>query len=362
MKRIFAFPFLFLPVLAMAQETAAAAPPQDSGDGLMYLLVGAASVLLLAILVLGNVLIKLTELVIKKNAKAMLVLPMLLMSAWAMAEGTPAVPVAASAPTNWNYVVAGVVIGIELLVILLYSIQIRSRLRDLSDKPVATEAPVAELPRFLDNFNASVAIDKEHDILLDHNYDGIRELDNDLPPWWKYSFYISIVWAFCYIVYYFFGGPGQIDEYNKAVADAKVQMEEYARKNKDRVDENNVKLADAAGISEGADIFKANCVACHGSKGEGGVGPNLTDVYWLHGGSINEIFKSIKYGWTAKGMKAWETDLSAGQIRNVASFIHSLQGSNPPNGKAPQGEMMAAAGEAKGADSSVVAVADTTKK
>ncbi|RYZ29080.1 MAG: cytochrome C oxidase subunit III, partial [Chitinophagaceae bacterium] len=77
---------------------------------------------------------------------------------------------------------------------------------------------------------------------------------------------------------------------------------------------------------------------CHGGKGEGGVGPNLTDKFWLHGGTINDVFKTIKYGVPEKGMQAWEKTYSPSQIKNIASYIKSIAGSNPPNGKSPQGD------------------------
>jgi cytochrome c oxidase cbb3-type subunit 3 len=105
------------------------------------------------------------------------------------------------------------------------------------------------------------------------------------------------------------------------------------------VDEKTVTLADATGIAEGDKLFHSNCYACHGAKGEGGVGPNLTDNYWLHGGTINDVFKTIKYGWPDKGMQAWEKMYSPIQIKNLASYIKTLAGTNPPNPKAPQGDL-----------------------
>ena len=101
-----------------------------------------------------------------------------------------------------------------------------------------------------------------------------------------------------------------------------------------------------------------NCAACHGSAGEGGVGPNLIDDYWVHSGGIKEIFKTIKYGWPEKGMKSWQQDLGAKQIHEVACFIKSLHGSNPPNQKDKQGEFYK---EKTVNDSTKVMVKDSTQ-
>ena len=117
-------------------------------------------------------------------------------------------------------------------------------------------------------------------------------------------------------------------------------MEEYKKKSANLVDENNATvLKDEASLTSGKSVFMDNCAACHGRSGEGGVGPNLTDDYWLHEGGINAIFKSIKYGWPEKGMKSWQQDLGAKQIHEIASFIMSLHGTNPANAKEKQGEL-----------------------
>lgn len=189
-------------------------------------------------------------------------------------------------------------------------------------------------------FTKAIPIEKEADHLLDHDYDGIKELDNSLPPWWKYGFYFTIIAAVFYILRYhvWMTGPNPEQEYQTEMANAARQLEEYRKKAGDMVDEKTVTLADANGIAEGAKIYQTACVACHGAKGEGGVGPNLTDKYWLHGGSINDVFKTIKIGIPEKGMQAWEKSFSPGQIKNIASYIKSIVGTNPPNGKAAQGE------------------------
>lgn len=235
------------------------------------------------------------------------------------------------------------IIAFELFIAwMLYSIFMR--LLGTAEYAEADANKKAEVkqPSLMEKINASVAIEKEADILLDHNYDGIQELDNNLPPWWKYGFYLTIVFAFVYIVHYHFSNTGklQLAEYEEEVAQGKAAVEEYRKKAANLVDENNVTvLTDAASLDAGKTIYLDNCAACHGRAGEGGVGPNLTDAYWVHSGGIKDIFKSIKYGWPEKGMKSWQQDLGAIQIHEVSSYIKSLVGTNPPNAKAQQGEL-----------------------
>ena len=211
---------------------------------------------------------------------------------------------------------------------------------------IAAQAVIVKEKNILDKFNASVEIEKEAEIMLDHNYDGIEELDNDLPPWWKYGFYLTILVGVIYLFNFHVLHTGDLQgaEYDKEVAKAKLEVAEYMKTAANNVDETNVKiLTELADIEAGKNVFTANCAACHGKIGEGGVGPNMTDNYWIHGGDIVSVFKSVKYGWPDKGMKSWKEDLSPMQMAQVSSYIHSLIGTNPPNGKAPQGELMQAA-------------------
>lgn len=194
-----------------------------------------------------------------------------------------------------------------------------------------------------DKLSGLKPLENEKDVELHHEYDGIRELDNSLPPWWLYLFYITIIWAFGYLIYYHVGGWGhdQAKEYVVAMEEAEVQKAEFLALQGEKVDENSVTLLTSeADLAEGKEIFLANCIACHGSLGEGNaVGPNLTDKYWIHGGSIKQVFSTIKYGVQEKGMQSWQTQLRPIVIQKVASYIMSLQDSNPPNAKAPQGDL-----------------------
>lgn len=360
---------LFVSAVVIAQDTAPApvsAAPVAPDNIILYLLIAACAVLLFAVFLLGNVMISLTKIALdKRAAKAASVILLLLFANFGFAQGgtSPTGDKVFQLPVNYDVYVGASVLFIELMAVIWMLFTIRSLINEIADEKTVAKPISFHLPRIFDNINASVAIEKEHDILLDHNYDGIRELDNSLPPWWKYSFYLSIVWAIGYLFYFYIGGgPSSIDEYTAEVQQAKIDVDAYNKKNALNVDESNVQYADAAGITEGQDIFKTNCIACHGNVGEGNqVGPNLTDDYWIHGGTANELFKTVKYGWPAKGMKSWETDLSAVQIKNVISYIHSLHGTNPPNAKAPQGDLFSEAGVVK-SDSTIVAAVDSTQK
>ncbi|MBK7408470.1 MAG: c-type cytochrome [Saprospirales bacterium] len=187
-----------------------------------------------------------------------------------------------------------------------------------------------------------VPIEKEQDVLFDHEYDGIRELDNSLPPWWVAMFYITIAFAAVYMSYYhFFGmGAGSKEQYEQEMDQAEKAVAEFRSLQADQINEDNVTaLTDEADLSVGQAIFQVNCVACHGANGEGGVGPNMTDQYWINGGGIKNVFKTITYGVPEKGMISWKTQLRSSEIQKVASYILTLQGTNPPNPKEPQGEL-----------------------
>ncbi len=183
-------------------------------------------------------------------------------------------------------------------------------------------------------------LSEEKELLIAHDYDGIQELDNPIPAWFMWLFYGTIIFAVGYLLNYhvFHTGQLQYDEYKTEMAQADIAKKIYLSKAANQVDENTVKLVhDPAVIAAGQAIFKQNCVACHGPNAQGNVGPNLTDDYWLHGGKINDLFKTVKYGVLTKGMPTWEKVLSPKQISDVVNFVKSLNGSNPPNPKAPQG-------------------------
>ncbi len=233
------------------------------------------------------------------------------------------------------------VIVVELLVILYLLIHVRIFL----SKNFGQELPVKQVnwAKLWNKLNKFKSKEEEAGIDMGHEYDGIRELDNRLPPWWLYLFYGSIVFSVVYLWRYHVAesAPLSAQEYEISVAVAKARQEAYLKNAANNVDENTVVLlTDAGDLAAGNKIFIDNCSACHGQKGEGNaIGPNLVDDYWLHGGSLPDIFKSIKYGWPDKGMRSWEEDLSPVQIAQLTSFIRSIKGTNPPNAKEPQGTL-----------------------
>ncbi|MFT4031003.1 MAG: cbb3-type cytochrome c oxidase N-terminal domain-containing protein [Siphonobacter sp.] len=178
-------------------------------------------------------------------------------------------------------------------------------------------------------------------LVMEHTPDGILELDNPTPPWFMGLFYGTVAIAICYMVYYHVIGDGEVmtTEYTAEMAAADKAHEAYMKKFANSVNEKNVTvLKDAKAISEGKKLFDQYCVACHGSAAEGKVGPNLTDEYWLHGGTIHNVFRTIAEGVPDKGMLSWKKQLNPIQIQQVSSYIFSLQGTKPAGAKEPQGE------------------------
>jgi cytochrome c oxidase cbb3-type subunit 3 len=252
-----------------------------------------------------------------------------------------------SATTFWTL---SSVLALELLVIFLMVLFINNLWKVVSPAAIVvkemdkvTSSWIVRTWNTLDKkfFTKAAPLEKEADILLDHDYDGIKELDNALPPWWKYGFYITIFIAVLYLLKYeiWHNGPNPTEEYNSEMISAKEQVDAYLASMKNNVDEKSVTMSDAAGIAAGQISYTKTCMACHGAKGEGGVGPNLTDNYWLHGGAVTDVFKTIKYGYPDKGMQSWQSTFSPVQMQELASYVKSLKGTNPPNAKAPQGDL-----------------------
>ena len=183
---------------------------------------------------------------------------------------------------------------------------------------------------------------KAKDVLMDHEYDGIKEYDNPLPPWWLYMFYITIVIGVVYLVYYHVLGMGNlpIAEYNKEMASAKKAVAASSSGTGASSMGGEIKaLTDEGSLKAGKEIYTKNCVPCHGESGEGKIGPNFSDNYWIHGdGKIAGVVKIISEGVPAKGMLTWSTMLSPQQILQVGSYVLTFQGTTPPNPKAPEGK------------------------
>ena len=184
--------------------------------------------------------------------------------------------------------------------------------------------------------------DLYQEIILDHNYDGIKELDNRLPPWWIYLFYITIIFGVVYLVrFHIFNDYDQELEFEQEMGEARLAIEEYKKTAKDLVDVNTVELlTEASDLKAGEAIFNTNCAVCHMNDGGGGIGPNLTDEYWILGGGIKNVFQTISEGGRAgKGMVAWKSNLKPSEIAQVASYLLGMQGTTPANPKAPEGDI-----------------------
>ena len=191
-------------------------------------------------------------------------------------------------------------------------------------------------------FTSTVPIEREGELLLEHDYDGIKELDNNLPPWWVYLFYGCIIFAVVYLVRFeIMGADDQETEFKKEMAQAQIDIAEYKKTAPDLMDENTVTLLTAAGdLAAGKAIFTANCVACHRADGGGQIGPNLTDDQWILGGGIKNVFHTlVNGGRDGKGMISWKGTLKPKQMQEVASYVLSLKGTNPKDPKAPEGEI-----------------------
>lgn len=185
-------------------------------------------------------------------------------------------------------------------------------------------------------------ISEEGELELDHNYDGIKELDNKLPPWWLYSFYASIIFGVGYMAYYhMLGGTSQDAEFEQEMLAAEIAVEEYKKTAPDLFDAENVGLlTEASELEKGATLYQANCMACHAGDGGGGIGPNLVDEHWILGGGIKNVFHTISEGGRAgKGMVAWKSIMSPTEIQQVASYILDLQGTTPANPKEAEGDL-----------------------
>lgn len=239
-----------------------------------------------------------------------------------------------------------VLIAIEGIVSSMDNILYQSLDEEGKKRYLASKSKVPEFKKVKALYSKLVgkqkAIEEEGEIILDHNYDGIKELDNNLPPWWVYSFYISIVFAVIYgIRYHVLSGNDQFEEYEIEYAEANAAIEEYKKTAKGLVDFNTVELlTEASDINSGKKIFEANCVACHKADGGGGIGPNLTDQHWILGGGIKNVFKTISEGGRdGKGMVSWKSELKPLEMAQVASYVLNFQGTTPAEPKAAEGDI-----------------------
>jgi len=179
----------------------------------------------------------------------------------------------------------------------------------------------------------------ERDRLLGHEYDGIEEYDNPLPGWWVWIFWATIVFSGIYVAVYHIGpGPSVIAQYDEDVRlAAALTAKQAGAAGEVSEDMLAVLQTNPAAMAQAKQIFATRCAACHGDRGQGIIGPNLTDEYWLHGGRLTEIHRTIREGVPEKGMVPWKEQLQPAELSAVAAFVGTLRGSNPPNPKPPQG-------------------------
>jgi len=230
---------------------------------------------------------------------------------------------------------------VALLLLLIIVISLLSIIYYEGKPKVVKEKKASVLSKLSQLLTKSTPIEREKDIMFDHDFDGIKELDSKIPPWFSWLFIITIIFAAYYMIDYHIIGSGQVqyEEYSQEVQIASLEREALIKSGAFVNEETVTLLTDASGLSSGKAIFEANCIACHAADGGGIVGPNLTDDYWIHGGGIKNVFKVIKYGVVEKGMIAWQTQLNPNQMQEVSSYVLSLHGTTPAAPKAPEGEI-----------------------
>lgn len=331
-------------IILLSSHTASSQNAAGRGYGelshpVSLLLLAVAAGLLLAIIILGYTVLAATDIFRERMKKLPLILLLLAATQTASAQSAGIV----SGLSNEVFYMLLSVIALELLV-LLFLLQALRVLTGISGKRKLGKVKASK-PRisWMEKLNRTRSVDAaaEAEADMGHDYDGIRELNNPTPPWWRWGFYFSMVFAVVYLWRYHVthAAPLQLEELDIENRKAAAAKEEYLKNAANNIDEHTVTLiTDAAELDAARKVFSTNCAACHGPEGQGLVGPNLTDHYWLHGGKVNDIFSTIKYGVPDKGMKSWKDDLSPKQIAQLTGFIRSLQGTTPANPKGAEGQ------------------------
>ena len=366
---------LFLFLLIPFNVFAAGPPkPSDISNPFAQVLLVIIIVLAVCIAILANVLLGAAQIKMKKDkaAKTLSVITLLCLSTVSFAQDatTVAAPkndLISGISSNGFYGLLSVVV-LELIILLALIYNLKFILR--KEKEVVLGAEIEAAPKeaggfakWWDNINKFKPVHEEAAIDLGHDYDGIRELDNRLPPWWLYGFYLCVIFAGIYLWRYHVAHSAPLSKEELAIELKKGEEDKaaYLKNAANNVDETTVKYLTAeADLAAGKKIFTTVCAACHLADGGGSVGPNLTDEYWIHGGSIQDIFKTLKYGWVEKGMKSWKDDYSPVQIAQIASFVKSLQGTKPAKAKEPQGTVFTDTGSSS--DSTKTKTDSTTAK
>lgn len=181
----------------------------------------------------------------------------------------------------------------------------------------------------------------DRDRVLEHEYDGIQEYDNPMPRWWVYLFWATIIYSVIYALNIpgsgIGSGPGRIAQYEASVAQFQAQHPQSGG----AVSEDALQALreDETAVTLGSTTFAARCAACHGPAGGGIIGPNLTDDYWIHGGTLTAVHRTVSEGVPAKGMPGWSKLLKPEELNAVVAYIATLEGTNPPGAKGPEGDL-----------------------
>ena len=352
MKTISSISFLFLSGVLMAQGSTAPAPASNGVPGIdvNIILIILAAFLLIPISSLAKAFVAAAKQKLEQNAKSstlkvLLPLGLIMVSQFVHAQGnTPAnTPGSTGMDSNMMTIVLLCAIGLEIIIMAFLAFRVFDMVRSADPKAAAhshESSLVSKLKKMVTR-QTFRPIEEEGQIDLGHDYDGIRELDNVIPPWFTTAFLLTILFAGVYLYRYHIAksAPLQMEEYKMAMAKADEEHDAYLATQANAIDENSVTVLTGAALDAGKQTFTTICAACHRPDGGGQVGPNLTDAYWIHGGSLKDIFKTIKYGVPDKGMISWKEQLSPTQIAQVANYILTLAGTNPPNPKEQQGTL-----------------------
>lgn len=344
MSALFCLAFLS-PVYSQEAANSASFASLMNTDNLLLLV---ALFLLLPIFILSKTLFFAVKMFLEKNNntfRSLLLPALLLLGASSLNAQTEPAVVEAAPSFTWLILL---VIGVEVTVIAVLGLQTIKILKaaspqaEVGNEVATSPARQSFFANIWEKMNKFQPMEKEADIDTGHSYDGIRELDNITPPWFTAGFAISILFAIGYLWVYHVSksAPNQLQEYQAEMAVAEEERKAFLASQANLVDETNVTyLSDAGDLAAGKKIFDASCQACHRADLGGAIGPNLTDEYWIHGGSVNDVFALIKYGAQAKGMMPWKDEYSPAQIAQVTSYILSMKGSNPPGAKEAQGDL-----------------------